>query len=78
MNSSDIIAEVFQAIIENRNSDAIDVLDKEYKCENYDYNKRKMTEYEKLKVYINDGFIDRYSGKRLIFPNILRIISYEL
>jgi hypothetical protein len=34
--------------------------------------------YERLKIYIRDGFIDRYTGKRLIFPNALRLLSSEL
>ena len=40
--------------------------------------KRRMTVYEKLRLYMRDGFIDRYDGSRLVFPNVLRILSLRL
>jgi hypothetical protein len=40
----------------------------EYKSRNYNHS-------DKLKVFVRDGFIDRYSGKRLVFPPVLKIIS---
>ena len=30
------------------------------------------------RVFVRDGFIDRYSGDRLVFPPVLRILSAEL
>lgn len=36
---------------------------------------RNYTEYQSTKIFIRDGFIDRYSGKRLVFPPILRLLS---
>ena len=42
------------------------------------YSKRSMPLDKKMKIYMEDGFIDRYSGDQLVFPNVLRIISYEL
>jgi hypothetical protein len=38
-------------------------------------NNRNYTEYQSIKIFIRDGFIDRYSGKRLIFPPVLRLLS---
>jgi 5-methylcytosine-specific restriction endonuclease McrA len=31
-----------------------------------------------VQVFVRDGFIDRYSGQRLIFPPVLRIVSERL
>jgi hypothetical protein len=36
---------------------------------------RRYTEAESLRVFRRDGFIDRYSGQRLVFPGILRLLS---
>jgi hypothetical protein len=36
---------------------------------------RKYGAVESTRVFIRDGFIDRYTGKRLIFPPVLRILS---
>ena len=40
--------------------------------------KRSRTDVEKVSVFLRDGFIDRYSGKRLVFPGTLRLLSHLL
>lgn len=40
--------------------------------------KRQYTPYQSTAVFIRDGFIDRYSGKRLIFPPVLRLLSMKM
>lgn len=37
--------------------------------------KRRYTETEMMRVFVRDGFIDRYSGQRLVFPGTLRLLS---
>ena len=39
---------------------------------------RKFTEAQALRVFVRDGFIDRYSGNRLLFPPVLRLLSVML
>ncbi|MGN0350125.1 MAG: hypothetical protein ACI4ES_00610 [Roseburia sp.] len=36
--------------------------------------KRHYTEKQKLEQFVKDGFIDRYSGKRLLNSGILKVI----
>lgn len=36
---------------------------------------RKYSIDDKIRIFRRDGFIDRYSGARLIFPPVLRILS---
>lgn len=36
---------------------------------------RRYSEYDAMRVYIRDGFIDRYSGQRLVNPAALRMLS---
>lgn len=36
---------------------------------------RRYTELQSLEVFARDGFVDRYSGQRLVFPGILRLLS---
>ena len=36
---------------------------------------RNYTDYQKTKIYLRDGFIDRYSGDKLVFPPVLRLMS---
>jgi hypothetical protein len=37
--------------------------------------KRKYTAVESTCLFINDGFVDRYNGERLVFPGVLRLLS---
>ena len=39
---------------------------------------RNYTRFESVQVFVRDGFLDRYSGKRLIFPPVLRLLSHRL
>lgn len=38
-------------------------------------NKRAYTNKQKMKQFVKDGFIDRYSGKKLLNPGILKVLS---
>ena len=40
--------------------------------------KRKYTDTQSVSVFLRDGFIDRYSGQRLVFPGTLRLLSLLL
>ncbi|MEM9423600.1 MAG: HNH endonuclease, partial [Spirochaetota bacterium] len=78
MEHIDILIRVAECIKNGQKEYARSIIKKEYQHNYIPYAKRIMTAYEKLNIYINDGFIDRYSGKKLLFPNVLRIFSYEL
>jgi len=36
---------------------------------------RKSSETQALRVFIRDGFVDRYSGSFLVFPPVLRVLT---
>jgi hypothetical protein len=39
---------------------------------------RNFTKLQSLRIFLRDGFIDRYSGDRLVFPGVLRVLSLIL
>ena len=39
---------------------------------------RKYSKREKIKIFMRDGFIDRYSGEKLVFPPVLHLLSNRL
>lgn len=78
MENMDAIIAILEMIRKGQKQEAVDVLEKNCKHKRIKYEKRKMSCYEKMRLFIRDGFIDRYSGKRLLFPNVLRVISLEL
>jgi len=43
-----------------------------------DTKKGTLGEFAKTKVFVRDGFIDRYSGDRLVFPPVFPLIGHYL
>src|SRR5262245_64338066 len=37
---------------------------------------RKYSDEQKTRLFLRDGFIDRYSGDRLVYPGVLRLLSH--
>lgn len=44
----------------------------------YGRKKRRITDAERVRIFLRDGFIDRYSGDPLVFPGVLRLLSHLL
>jgi 5-methylcytosine-specific restriction endonuclease McrA len=40
--------------------------------------KRRVRPVDWIRVFVRDGFIDRYDGARLVFPPVLRMVSHAL
>jgi hypothetical protein len=57
---------------------AISLLKRDYPFASHPITKRQYGPLESTRVFVRDGFIDRYTAERLIFPPVLRIISAEL
>lgn len=50
----------------------------EYICKKNPIDRSSISYRMAVRVFVRDGFIDRYSGQRLIFPPVLRIVSHRL
>lgn len=54
------------------------VIEKEYPFHRLTAQGRNYTDKEKMAQFIRDGFIDRYSGEKLVNPGILKVLSYYM
>jgi 5-methylcytosine-specific restriction endonuclease McrA len=63
-------------LIENKTKDAKSLLQIEYPHKHIEIKKRSYTLKEKMEQFLRDGFIDRYTGKKLVNPGILKVITY--
>lgn len=72
---ANVIKEVCELLLSNKKEDSVAVINKKYKFDSQKISKRSYTESQKMKVFIRDGFIDRYKGQRLVIPGILKVIS---
>jgi hypothetical protein len=73
-----VIAEVCAALREGFRDQAISLVKRDYPFAPESRVRRRYTPLESTRVFLRDGFIDRYTGERLIFPPVLRLISQEL
>ena len=54
------------------------VIDKEYPFHKIIVQGRIYADKEKMEQFIRDGFIDRYSGQKLVNPGILKVLSHYM
>lgn len=69
------IDEACNAISNNRLDLAKKTLEKHYPFVSLTNTGRQYSEYQKTRVFFRDGFVDRYSGDKLVFPPVLRLLS---
>jgi hypothetical protein len=78
IDRADVIESICQALTQDEVGIAIDLIRNYYPFETIDKSSRKYSEYEKTRIFVRDGFIDRYRGTRLIFPPVLRLLSERM
>jgi hypothetical protein len=70
-----ILGRAVQALRRGEVPTARDILRTEYPFVRVTPEERRYTEAQALRVFRRDGFIDRFSGQRLVFPGIFRLLS---
>jgi 5-methylcytosine-specific restriction endonuclease McrA len=71
----DAIKSACQKISDGRLDSAKKIINEEYPFTSLKNKGRQYTEVKKTEVFIRDGFIDRYSGDKLVYPPVLKILS---
>ena len=75
MDRSNTIARICEALAIDDIVSASEIATKEYPFEPAIPARRAYTPYQLTRLFIRDGFLDRYSGARLLFPGTLRVLS---
>jgi len=78
MGKTEVIAAVCAALSDGGTAQAVSMLNLHYPFAPQPVSKRPYGPIESTRVFVGDGFIDRYSGERLIFPPVLRLLSSVL
>ena len=78
MQKGEIIQEICGHLLNGNKAVCSEIAKEKYPFTNYLSNKRKASFVQMTKVFLRDGFIDRYSGEKLLFPGIFRILKIEL
>ena len=75
-DKSTVISNVITMLLEGNESAAKAIISQDYPHTYFEIEKRTYTMVQKMNQFISDGFIDRYTGERLLNPGILKIISH--
>ena len=73
---SETLTRVCEALLRGERAKAASIAQSEYSFETYTTSGRKYSAFESTQIFVRDGFIDRYSGTRLVFPGSLRLVSH--
>ena len=72
------INKVCNALLANDFEKCREIIKNEYPHKKPLKSRKSFTKKEQIKIFIRDGFIDRYSGDKLIFPGVLCVLSHLL
>ena len=71
-----VISNIATMLLNGNIADAKMIISNNYPHSHVEIEKRVYTIEQKMKQFISDGFIDRYTGEKLVNPGILKVISY--
>lgn len=72
------LQEISQALLKGDWAGARSLAQIKYPFQFQEKKSRQITSLKSLKLFLQDGFIDRYSGHKLIFPGLLRLLSKSM
>ena len=73
---SAVISNIVSLLLEDNETAAKALIQQEYPHTQVELEKRTYTMAQKMNQFLSDGFIDRYSGQKLLNPGILKILSH--
>jgi hypothetical protein len=77
MDKALLIQNLCGLLLDDKKQDCIDFANENYPFVNYLNQKRQYSKYQMCRVFLRDGFIDRYSGAKLLFPGLIKILTIE-
>lgn len=77
MDKALLIKNICGLLLNDKRQDCIDFAEENYPFINNLIQKRQYSKHQMCNVFLRDGFIDRYSGDKLIFPGLIKILTLE-
>lgn len=78
MEKIDMIEMAATRFLQHNPGAARAVIETEYPFHKLAAQSRNYTDKDKMQQFVRDGFIDRYSGQKLVNPGILKVLSYYM
>ncbi len=74
-DKSEIISNIATMLLQNDTESAKEIICNDYPHKIFEVEKRSYSLTQKMEQFLRDGFIDRYTGEKLLNPGILKVIS---
>ena len=78
MEKIDVIERAANRLLQHNVAEARSTIETGYPFHKLTAQGRNYTDKEKMAQFVRDGFIDRYSGQKLVNPGILKVLSYYM
>ena len=78
MDKITTIKQSAKSILTGNIESAKNLINKEYPFKKLKPEGRSYTDKEKYEQFVRDGFIDRYSGEKLVNPGMLKVLSFYM
>jgi hypothetical protein len=78
MNNSQVIENVCKALLDGETEKARTIAKTDYPFRFNDKAERKITLSQAVRLFLRDGFVDRYSGQKLVYPGVLCFLSQTM
>ena len=76
MEKIEFLVESIKKLLDGDFVVAQEIIKNNYPFENQKIFKRQYSDMQKMEIFCRDGFVDLYSGKKLLNPAILRVLSH--
>jgi len=77
-SKAETLRDVCKALLDDKRTHAKRIVRNVYPFHPAVPDKRRSDPGSMMRVFLRDGFIDRYSGERLVFPGIMRLLSFYM
>lgn len=77
MDKALLIKNICDLLLDEKRQDSIAFANDNYSFINSLPQKRQHSKFQMCKIFLRDGFIDRYSGDKLLFPGLIKILTIE-
>ena len=78
MDQLETIEHAISSLAAGDSTGAAEAIRRGFPLKSIERTSRSYTPKQCMQIFLRDGFVDRYSGGRLLFPGALRILSLEL
>ena len=77
MNKAALITDICELLLNDNKAECVELLNSNYPFEKKENKGRNYSKLQMCQVFLDDGFIDRYSGEKLLFPGLVKLLSIE-